>query len=366
LSGLKAVLAAEIRARGPLSVARFMSLSLGHPSLGYYRRQDPLGLAGDFVTAPEVSQMFGEIVGLWLAEAWSGLGRPAPARLIELGPGRGTLMADLLRATASIESFRRSLSIHLVETSTRLRQLQADRLVGVEVEWHDELGEVPPGPLLLVANEFFDALPVHQLVRTGQGWVERRIGLAEDGGLIFVLDDRPSPLSEQIPDRDAAAAGTVAEVSPARAALARQIGARIAASGGVALLIDYGAWTEGPTGDTLQAVRAHAACAPLACPGEADLSAHVDFRALAEAASSGGAAVYGPVPQGTFLRALGIEARALQLLGRASAEQRRELRAGLSRLTDASAMGELFKVLVLASPDGPPPPGFGAPTMLRP
>jgi NADH dehydrogenase [ubiquinone] 1 alpha subcomplex assembly factor 7 len=359
-------LGAEIRARGPLSIARFMSLALGHPDLGYYRRRDPLGVAGDFVTAPEVSQMFGEIVGLWLAEAWAGLGRPAPARLVELGPGRGTLMADLLRAAARVESFRRSLSIHLVETSARLRRLQAERLVGVDVEWHDDFGELSPGPLLLVANEFFDALPVHQLVRTGQDWVERRVGLAEDGGLTFVVDERPSPLSEQIPERDAAPAGAVAEVSPARAALARQIGGRIAASGGVALLIDYGAWAAGPTGDTLQAVRGHAACAPLASPGEADLSAQVDFLALAEAGCAGGAAVFGPVPQGTFLRTLGIEARALQLLGRASAEQRRQLRAGLFRLTDPSAMGEVFKVLMLASPDGPPPPGFGAPTMLPP
>jgi NADH dehydrogenase [ubiquinone] 1 alpha subcomplex assembly factor 7 len=366
LSDLKAVLTALIRARGPLSVARFMALALGHPSLGYYQRQDPLGVAGDFVTAPEVSQMFGEIVGLWLAEARSGLGRPAPARLVELGPGRGTLMTDLLRATAGIERFRQSISVHLVETSARLRQLQAERLVGVDAAWHDDLGEVPQAPLLLVANEFLDALPVHQLVRTGQAWVERRVGLAEDGALTFVLDEQPSPLSEQVPGRDAAAAGAVAEVSPARAALARQIGQRIAAAGGVALLIDYGAWAAGPTGDTLQAVRGHAACAPLACPGEADLSAQVDFRALAEAACAGGAAVYGPVPQGSFLRALGIEARALRLLGRSDAKQRHELRAGLFRLTDASAMGEVFKVLVLANPGGPPPPGFGAPTMLPP
>ena len=366
MSDLKAVLAAEIRARGPLSVARFMSMALGHPSLGYYQRQDPLGVAGDFVTAPEVSQMFGEIVGLWLAEAWSGLGRPAPARLVELGPGRGTLMADLLRATAGLERFRQSISVHLVEISERLRLLQAEHLAGIDVQWHEDLAEVPSGPVLLVGNEFFDALPVHQLVRTGQDWVERRVGLADDGGLTFVPDDRPSPLSKQIPERDAAAAGVVAEVSPARVALARQIGERIVASGGVALLIDYGAWALGATGDTLQAVQGHAACAPLACPGEADLSAQVDFRALAEAGCAGGAAVYGPVPQGTFLRTLGIEARALQLLGRASADQRRELRAGLFRLTDPSAMGELFKVLVLASPDGPPPPGFGAPTMLPP
>ena len=203
--------------------------------------------------------------------------------------------------------------------------MQAERLGGMEAEWHDDLGEVPQGPLLLVANEFLDALPVHQLVRTDgrTGWNggsgSPRTAISPS---CWMAGHRR--LSEQIPERDAAAWGAVAEVSPARAALARQIGARIAVAGGVALVIDYGAWPAGPTGDTLQAVRGHAPCAPLAAPGEADLSAQVDFRALAEAASAAGAAVYGPVPQGTFLRALGIEARALQLLGRASAEQRRE------------------------------------------
>ena len=354
------MLAALIRARGPLPVADFMALALGHPTRGYYQGRDPLGAAGDFTTAPEISQMFGEIVGLWLAEAWARCGRPAPARLVELGPGRGTLMADLLRVTARVEGFRRSLAVHLVEASPRLRELQADRLGGADATWHERFQEVPAGPLFLVANEFFDALPVHQLVRTGQGWVERRVALAGDGRLAFVQDDRPSPLGRSLRD---AAPGTVAEVSPARAELAGQIGERIAAAGGVALLIDYGAFAAHPTGDTLQAVRGHGRADPLAAPGAADLSTQVDFKALAEAARDGGAAVFGPVPQGTFLRAFGIEARALQLLERARPEQRRELRAGLFRLTDASAMGELFKVLVLASPNDPLPPGFHAPTL---
>ena len=221
LSGLDAILADEIRARGPLSVARFMELALGHPTLGYYQRQDPLGVAVDFVTAPETSQMFGEIVGLWLAQAWSDLGRPAPLRLVELGPGRGTLIADLLRATARVEGFRAALSVHLVERSARLRRLQAERLVGVDAAWHDELDQVPPGPLLLVANEFLDALPVHQLVRTGRAWVERRIALTDERRLVFVLDERPSPLAGQVPHATRPR-GTVAEVGPARAALARR------------------------------------------------------------------------------------------------------------------------------------------------
>jgi NADH dehydrogenase [ubiquinone] 1 alpha subcomplex assembly factor 7 len=360
LSDLKAVLAAEIEARGPLSIARFMALALGHPTLGYYRRDDPLGAAGDFVTAPEISQTFGEIIGMWLAQAWSDLGAPSAVRLVELGPGRGTLLADLLRATARVPGFQAALALHLVETSPALRRRQAERLSRQEAVWHERFEEVPRGPLLLVANEFFDALPVHQLVRTADGWRERAVGLGRARAL--VLQEAPSSLPA--PTDGGCAPGTIAEVSPARAALAREIGARIAGDGGVALLIDYGAWAEGPTGDTLQAMRGHAACDPLAQPGEADLSAQVDFRALAEAAAAAGAAVYGPVPQGTFLRALGIEARMLRLLAGASAERRRALRAALFRLTDASAMGELFKVLVLARPGAPLPPGFHAPTLL--
>jgi len=361
--GLKAVLAGEIAARGPLSVARFMELALGHPTFGYYRCQDPLGAAGDFVTAPEISQTFGEILGLWLAQAWADLGRPAPVRLVELGPGRGALLADLLRATARVPGFHAALALHLVETSPRLRRLQAARLAGWQPGWHERFAEIPDGPMLLIANEFLDALPVHQLVRTADGWRERVVGFGGSGELTFQEAPEPTLLAEKLVASERAAPWAVAEVSPARAALAGQIGARIAGAGGIALLIDYGAWAEGPTGDTLQAVRGHAACDPLARPGEADLSTQVDFRALAEAAAAGGAVVYGPVPQGTFLRAFGIEARLLRLLERAPPERRRDLRAGLFRLVDPSAMGELFKVLVLAQKGAPLPPGFHAPTL---
>jgi NADH dehydrogenase [ubiquinone] 1 alpha subcomplex assembly factor 7 len=344
------VLAAEIAARGPLPVARFMELALHR----YYRDREPLGRAGDFTTAPEISQAFGEILGLWLAQAWTDLDRPAPCGLVELGPGRGTLMADLLRATRRIPGFHEALALHLVETSPPLRHQQAH----LPATWHDRFEEVPDGPLLLVANEFLDALPVHQLVCRADGWHERVIALGAAGALAFEETPAPSPLAA--PD---GTPGQIAELSPARAALAQEIGRRIADHGGIALLIDYGAWAEGPTGDTLQAVRGHAACDPLACPGEADLSTQVDFRAFGEAAAAAGAAVYGPVPQGTFLRAFGIEARLLQLLERAPPEQRRPLRAGLFRLIDPSAMGEAFKVLVLAHPAAPLPPGFHAPTL---
>jgi NADH dehydrogenase [ubiquinone] 1 alpha subcomplex assembly factor 7 len=356
------VLAEEIRRAGPLSIERYMTLALHHPTLGYYRTRDPLGAEGDFVTAPELSQAFGEVIGAWLARAWLDLGRPAPVRLVELGPGRGTLLADLLRATRIVPGFQDGLRLHLVETGERLRAAQAARLADFEVSWHGALEEVLPGPLLLLANEFFDALPVRQLVATERGWVERCVALADDGRLGFCLAKRPSPLGAELPE---ATPGAVTEMSPARGEVARAIGSRIARDGGLALIIDYGAWAEQPTGDTLQATRNHAPCDPLDAPGTADLTTHVDFRTLALAACAAGAAVYGPVPQGTFLRDLGIHLRTARLLERATPDQRRQLRAALFRLTDPSAMGELFKVLALAHPSAPAPPGFGAPT-LRP
>jgi NADH dehydrogenase [ubiquinone] 1 alpha subcomplex assembly factor 7 len=349
----------EIRRDGPISTARFMALALSHPRLGYYARHDPLGAAGDFVTAPEISQAFGELVGLWLARAWTDLGRPDPCLLVELGPGRGTLMADLLRAAAQVTGFCASLRLHLVETSARLRDLQRARLGAERVQWHAALDQVPHGPMLLVANEFLDALPVHQLVATGRGWVERLVDVA-GGKLTFTLSERPSDLARGLPLSERHLGQTV-EVSPLRREVAAAIGRRLAADGGVALLVDYGAWAE-VTGDTLQAVRDHAPWPVLASPGEADLSSHVDFRALAEAACAAGAAVYGPVPQGPFLRAMGIDLRIARLLEHATPEQRRQLRAALFRLTDGGAMGELFKVLALAAP-GAPPPGFTAPTL---
>jgi NADH dehydrogenase [ubiquinone] 1 alpha subcomplex assembly factor 7 len=362
LSALEQVIAAQIRRAGPLPLDDFMTLALHHPTHGYYRTRDPLGAGGDFVTAPELSQAFGEVLGAWLARAWLDLGQPAPFRLVELGPGRGTLLEDVLRATRRVPGFHEDLRLHLVETSERLRAAQAARLAGFHVGWHADLGEVPEGPLLLLANEFFDALPVHQLVWSAHGWLERCVALAEDGRLEFRLAATPSPLAAELPE---AGPGAVAEVSPTRTALAHAIGGRIARDGGVALVIDYGAWAEGPTGDTLQATRDHAPCHPLDAPGTADLTTHVDFRALAQAARDGGAAVYGPVPQGTFLTSLGIHLRTAKLLERAAPGQQRELRAALFRLTDPGAMGELFKVLALAHPGAPAPPGFAA-TTLRP
>jgi NADH dehydrogenase [ubiquinone] 1 alpha subcomplex assembly factor 7 len=337
-----------------------MTLALHHPTHGYYRTRDPLGPRGDFVTAPEISQAFGEVLGAWLARAWLDLGQPAPFRLVELGPGRATLLADILRTTRRVSGFHPGMRVHLVETGERLRAIQEERLADVAVSWHADLAEVPSGPLLLVANEFFDALPVHQLVATGAGWVERCVALTAENRFEFQLAPDASPLGADLPE---AAPGTVAEVSPARTGLARGIARRIAQDGGVALVVDYGAWADGPTGDTLQATRDHGPCHPFDAPGTADVTTHVDFRALAEAACGHGAAVYGPVPQGTFLSSLGIHLRTAKLLERATPEQQRELRAALFRLTDPGAMGELFKVLVLTRPGAPAPPGFAAPTL---
>ena len=328
----------EIEHDGPMPVARWMGLCNAH----YYATRDPLGATGDFTTAPEISQMFGELVGVALADAWVRAGSPPGARLVELGPGRGTLMADLLRATARVPGF--APSVHFVETSPTLRAAQAERVPGAS--WHDALAQVPDdGPLLLVANEFFDALPVRQFERTGDGWHERCVG----SGFAPVLGN-PVPLFVAAPP------GTIVESSPASTAIVAEIGARLRAHGGIALIIDYG--YAGPaTGDTLQAVRAHAFADPFADPGEVDLTAHVDFSALAAAA---GVAAHGPVGQGAWLRALGIEARAAALKAKASPAQREAIDAATARLTGEKAMGELFKVMALSGAGWPTPAGFAA------
>jgi SAM-dependent MidA family methyltransferase len=353
-------LAEELRrivvAEGPITVARYMALCLSHPHHGYYATRDPFGLAGDFTTAPEVSQMYGELVGLWSVETWRLMGAPTRLALIELGPGRGTLMQDALRAARVDPAFMAAVEVHLVETSPVLRTMQARALHGatVPLAWHGRLAEVPDGPAIVIANEFFDALPVRQFVATESGWCERLVGLSEDGALAFGLAPEPTP---GLPEDGRP--GDVLEWPPAALDGAREIAGRVARHGGAALVVDYG--YEGPAlSDTLQAVRRHAYADPLAEPGEADLTVHVDFAKLARAASAAGAAVHGPVPQGAFLRALGIEARAAALKRRATPAQGRDIDAALARLTGAGPdrMGELFRVLAIAAPTLPPLPGF--------
>ena len=338
---------------GPITVERYMALCLAQ----YYGTRDPFGAGGDFTTAPEISQMFGELIGLWAAEVWHGMGRPSPIRLVELGPGRGTLMADALRAARLVPDFLSAVNVDLVETSPTLRARQKQALdpAGVPLAWYAGLNEVPPGPAIVHANEFVDALPTRQFVATERGWCERLVGLHQDR-LAFGLS--PDPTTGLPPLQGP---GHVLEWPRAGIALTESLARRLARDGGAALLIDYGYW--GPAfGDTLQALRGQAFADPLGDPGEADLTAHVDFHHIARAAGAG-LRVHGPVQQGDFLEALGIGARATALKRRATPQQSEEIDRALERLTSRgrSGMGELFKVLGLSHPAITHLPGLPAP-----
>ncbi len=358
MTPLDALIRRQIAATGPLSVADYMGLCLSHPTHGYYAAREPFGTAGDFVTAPEVSQMFGELIGLWVAAVWQEMGRPAPLRLVELGPGRGTLMADLLRAARGVPGLTDALVVHLVETSERLRAVQEARL-DRDVRWHDGLDSVPAGPTIVIANEFFDALPIHQFVRTEWGWCERVVSCDDDGALVFGITAGASPLAAALPPkvREGASPGAIAELCPAGIAVADALARRLAEGGGAALIVDYG-HTASAAGDTLQAVRAHAYAPALEAPGEADLTAHVDFAQLAAAARDSGARIWRPVTQAAFLKAMGIELRASQLARNATDAQAKEIAAGLERLIGREQMGTLFKVLAISSPTLGSLPGF--------
>lgn len=360
----------RIERQGPMSIADYMGLCLTHPTQGYYMSGDPLGapkpgpegLGGDFITAPEVSQMFGELIGLWLADCWLRLGSPDPCLLVELGPGRGTLMADALRACRAVPDFLKAVDIHLVEVSPSLRQVQRNTLADQRITWIDTLAELPEAPLLLVANEFFDALPIRQFERTAAGWAERVVVLAEGGTLAFGLIP-PSPLNAAlIPEilRDAEP-GSLVELCPAGLSLAAYLGEHLAQQPGAALIIDYGP-ARSTSGPTLQAMRRHRHQDVLSDPGQADLTAHIDFQSLAAAAVATGAQAYGPVEQGAFLQALGIQTRAAHLSATAPAKAQ-EIEAARQRLVDPAEMGSLFKVLSLTSPSAlaanlAPPAGF--------
>ena len=349
----------RIAVQGPLTVAEYMADCLGHPRLGYYATKDPLGAAGDFITAPEISQMFGELIGLWCAEVWGAMGAPEPVILAELGPGRGSLMADVLRATRTVPAFAAAVRLHLVETSPALRQRQRRALdeaaPGAAPAWHDDFSGVPEGPLLLAANEFFDALPVRQFERTAEGWRERLVDAGPDG---FRLVLAPGPAAPLIPQSLAGAPpGSVVEFCAAGIGLAHAIASRLARFGGAALIVDYGHGANA-IGETLQAVKDHAYHGVLESPGEADLTAHVDFAALARAAAGGGARFFGPVPQGRFLESLGIGARAEALAADAAPDQAADIEAARRRLTGAEGMGTLFKAAAIQHPDLPVPPGF--------
>lgn len=353
MTELETILLRQIAATGPLSVAEYMQTCLMHPVHGYYTTRAPLGDAGDFITAPEISQMFGEMLGLALAQAWIDQGRPARFCLAELGPGRGTLMADALRATRAVPGFREAAELHLVEVSPALREEQAARLGDAAPTWHDSAEDLPDLPLFLIANEFLDALPVRQFLRDDPGWRERLVG-ESDGALAFGLSDA-APLALLEDRLDDTQDGDMVETCAPATALAETLGRRIADRGGVALIVDYGEWLS--RGDSLQAVKGHEKVAPLTTPGAADLTAHVAFGALAAAAPCAHA---GLTHQGVFLERLGITARA-QALARGMSGDRLDAHvAAHRRLTHPDEMGHLFKVLALFPDGAPPPPGVDA------
>lgn len=353
MTPLGRIIAARIAAEGPISLADYMAECLLHPKHGYYATREPFGAAGDFTTAPEISQMFGEMLGLCLAQAWLDQGRPDPFLLTEIGPGRGTLMADVRRAIRAVPGMAAAAETHLVEASPRLRAIQRERL-GDGVTWHDTIETLPAGPLFLLANEFFDALPIRQFVREDVGWRERQIGLSE-GTLAFGLGpeaDYPS-LRPRLSDTRP---GDMVEICPALPAIAGDIGSRIARHGGLAIVIDYGGWHS--LGDTFQAVRRHRPEDPLAAPGAADLTAHVDFEALAAAFTEAGTNVTGMTAQGVFLERLGITERAQALARQMAGPQLSTHVAAHRRLTHPEEMGQLFKVIACYQTGLPAPAGL--------
>jgi NADH dehydrogenase [ubiquinone] 1 alpha subcomplex assembly factor 7 len=354
----------RIRDQGPMPVSDYMALALAHPEFGYYRKADPLGRDGDFITAPEISQVFGEIIGLWCVATWQQADRPAPLHLVELGPGRGTLMADALRAAGTVPDFIAATKIHLVETSPVLRDLQQENLRGHEATWHDAVDTVPHGPCLFIANEFFDALPIEQYVRTENGWNRRCVGLDPlTGRLNFVVDRTPIVTPGLIPPSVAEApTGSLFEHCSEGLEISTTIGERLATGGIATLIIDYG-HQHRDVGETLQAVRGHEYHDVLVDPGDADLTAHVDFCALAATARTAGAVPFGPVSQGAFLSILGIEARTNKLAANQDETQANLLHSGCRRLIDARGMGTLFKVLALTDARLGVPAGFEAPAM---
>jgi NADH dehydrogenase [ubiquinone] 1 alpha subcomplex assembly factor 7 len=341
-----------IKSSGPMPVWRYMELCLMHPTHGYYVSRDPLGREGDFTTAPEVSQMFGELLGLWAASVWKAIGSPPVLRLVELGPGRGTLMTDALRALRVLPPLYQSLSIHLVEINPVLRDKQKAALSGVRnTTWHERIDEIPEGPAIILANEYFDVLPIHQMVRRENGWHERIVNLDDTGNLMFGTAAEPIPRFEVLlpPLVRAAPLGAVFEWRPDSEIM--KIATRVRDQDGAALIIDYG-HLRSDAGDTFQAIARHSFADPLQAPGQVDVTAHVDFQALVRAAEDLGARAHGPITQGEFLKRLGIETRAVSLMAKATHEVSEDISGALKRLTDSGrgGMGSMFKVLAISEP----------------
>ncbi|MEL6371266.1 MAG: class I SAM-dependent methyltransferase [Pseudomonadota bacterium] len=360
-SPLRERLAAMIAANGPISISDYMEDALFHPQFGYYTTGQPIGAAGDFITAPEISQVFGELIGLWLVQSWIDIGEPSMFNLIELGPGRGVLMADVLRVARLRPKFLDAARLWLVETSGRLRLEQQKRIkpTGAATQWADSLDDVPDGPFLLIANEFFDCLPIRQFVRTKTSWRERMVDVDpnDTAQLAFVLHDVPPEPEVNLPSRETTQEGEIYEVCQPSEAIARDLSDRLAHHKGRALIIDYG-YDRDQTGETLQAIQGHAYCSPLEAPGVSDLTAHVNFASLIREGFSNGAVTAGPVPQGTFLDRLGLAARVQTLTQDKPPDVINDIEQGVARLVGSHQMGTLFKVLCLYSPGLSVPAGF--------
>jgi NADH dehydrogenase [ubiquinone] 1 alpha subcomplex assembly factor 7 len=345
---------------GPMPIAEYMRLCLTHPQFGYYVNRDPLGAGGDFVTSPEISQMFGELIGIWMGSVWQQMGAPENVRIIELGPGRGTMMHDALRAAKIVNGFRNALVVHLVEISPALQQVQQRMLEGLDVPilWHGAIEEVPTGPSIIVANEFIDALPVHQAVKQADGWHERVVEIGADGHFMIGAARDPLPHFEAAMPRGLRQTPEGAIFEWRADSIALELGRRTRDEG-AGLIIDYGHAHFG-LGDTLQAVAGHTFTDPLRAPGKTDLTAHVDFEALGQCAESMGARIHGPIRQRDLFLRLGIEQRAAALKANAPRDKATEIEIAFSRLIadGARGMGELFKAIAIAAPQLGPLPGF--------
>ncbi len=352
MTALKQIISSQIKRFGPMTVADYMTLCLLHPKHGYYRQKNPLGAAGDFTTAPEISQMFGELLGLCLAQVWRDQGSIKQFSLVELGPGNGTLMADILRVGATVPGFVDAAQVWLVEVNPALRQKQETALCDYSPNWVEQINDLPELPLYLVANEFFDALPIRQFTRCREGWQEQMIGLVNEA--LAFGPATPIPVEAAEHEHRHAGIGDVVETNPGAAAMVAEISGLIARLGGVALITDYGHWDA--TGDSFQAVRNHQKTDPLAEPGQADLTAHVNFAALARATQ--GAVVTKMTKQGVFLQRLGIAARARVLAENLTGAALDCHVLAHRRLTHPDEMGSLFKAIAIHPENAPVPPGF--------
>ncbi len=339
MTALEAMIAEAIAAEGPLRLDRYMALCLSHPQHGYYATRDPFGAEGDFITAPEISQVFGELIGVWGAAAWAAMGSPTSFNLVELGPGRGTLMADILRAAKVMPGFAEAARLHLVETSPVLKRMQTEKLP--HAAFHNSIDTISAAPMILIANEFFDCIPIRQFERRHGKWLERVIGLENNRLALGRIE--AEDLAPQGSD------GDIIEFAPARAEIASAIGQRLASHPGSALIIDYGHAQTAP-GDTLQAMRQHRFAAITESPGQCDLTSHVDFEALAKALAKGGAETWPLLTQRAFLLSMGLEQRSAILAAKAEGDARALIERAMTRLAHPDQMGNLFKVLAATSP----------------